>query len=280
MKLKCVVVDDEPLALEMMASYVGKTPYLSLEGAFSNSMEALDFLRSNEIQMAFLDIQMPDLNGLELGNLLSGLPTRVVFVTAYEQYALQGFKVDALDYLLKPVSYADFLRSAERGMRWFSHREAPFADPVGQAEDPEASGAKDGEAVTEAAEPGVRKDPDRPDSIFVRADYRWVRIRLTDILFVESVRDYVKIHLDPDGKSKQDTPGAPFCVMTLQSMRALEEWFPSDSFLRVHRSYMVNMNQVSAVEKGRVVFADGQSVPVSDSYKGLLEEAVLRRTLG
>lgn len=271
-QLKCVVVDDEPLAMEMMASYVRKTPYLKLEGAFSNSLEALDFLRSDEIHLAFLDIQMPDLNGLELGNLLAGRSTRIVFVTAYEQYALQGFKVEALDYLLKPVSYADFLSAADRGLRWF---ERPGNDACLAEEGIADADAGPGAAKAES----IRQEPGQTDCIFVRADYRWVRIRLEDILFVESVRDYVKIHLDPEGKSKQDTPGAPYCVMTLQSMKILEDWLPSSSFLRVHRSFMVNMDQVSAVERGRIVFANGENVPVSDSYKAALDEAIQKKAL-
>lgn len=276
MKLKCVVVDDEPLAMEMMAAYVRKTPYLQLEKVFSNSLEALDFIRSNAVDLAFLDIQMPDLNGLELSRLLAGLSTRIVFVTAYEQYALQGFKVDALDYLLKPVSYVDFLRAAEKALRWFEltaqRVEGNDMGREGCIElKPEENLAEDKGAVY--------REEGRSDSIFVRADYRWVRIRLEDILFVESVRDYVKIHLDPQGKSRQDTPGAPFCVMTLQSMKSLEEWFPAESFMRVHRSFLVNMEQVSAVEKGRIVFSNGESVPVSDSYKPVVDAAIQKKTL-
>lgn len=274
--MRCVVVDDEPLALEMMAAYVRKTPYLELSGAFGNSIEALDFLRKNPVELAFLDIQMPDLNGLELGDLLVGSPTRLVFVTAYEQYALQGFKVEALDYLLKPVSYNDFLKAADRARRWFerSASESARADSQkgdGQEPDFSVSGTVD--------TPLFRSDPEHSDSFFVRADYRWVKIRMRDVLFVESVKDYVKIHLDPTGKSRQDTPGANFCVMTLQSMKALEEWLPKGDFMRVHRSYIINMNQISSVEKGKVVFSDGQSVPVSESYKGILEEAVSRRCI-
>ena len=125
----------------------------------------------------------------------------------------------------------------------------------------------------------MRQDRGEMDSIFVRADYRWVRIRLEDILFVESVRDYVKIHLDPEGKSRQDTPGAPFCVMTLQSMKSMENWFPADKFMRVHRSFLINMDQVAAIEKNRVVFSDGEGVPVSDSYKAVLDEAIQKKTL-
>lgn len=267
--MKCVVVDDEPLALEMMSAYVRKTPYLELAGSFSSSIEALDFLRQNPVDLAFLDIQMPDLNGLELGNFLMGQPIRLVFVTAYEQYALEGFKVEALDYLLKPVSYSDFMKAAERARRWFEKENGGGSLP----------GHPTGMVSLPESENGNFMRSDSSGSFFVRADYRWVKIRMEDILFIESVKDYVKIHLDPQGKSRQDTPGAPYCVMTLQSIKALEESLPASRFMRVHRSFLVNIDQISAVERGRVLFANGQSVPVSDSYKSILEGEINRRSL-
>lgn len=266
MQFKCVVVDDEPLALEMMSAYVKKTPFLTLAGAFSNSVEALDFLRSHNVQVAFMDIQMPDLNGLELGGLLQDRETRLVYVTAYEQYALEGFKADALDYLLKPVSYNDFLRAAQRAQRWFERGS-------GKASMAEV------ETDTNDADVLIRTDADIHDSFFVRADYRWVHIRMEDILYVESDKDYVKIYLDPDGKSRQETPGSSFCVMTLQCMKVLEEKLSGKQFLRVHRSYLVNVARVASVEKNKVIFADGQSVPVSDSYKPALDAYIARRSL-
>lgn len=246
--LECVVVDDEPLALKLMADYVEKTPDLHLAGAFSNSTEALAFLRENPVQLAFFDIQMPGLNGLELSKLLADEPLRVVFVTAYEQYAVEGFKAEALDYLLKPASYDDFLRAVRRARRWF-----------------------------ETA--GVPSESSASDHFFVRADYRWVNVRVQDILFVESDKDYVKIHLDPNGQTRQDTPGSPFCIMTLQSLKALEERLSAKDFVRVHRSYIINLNRVSGIEKNRIVFADGQSVPLSDSYKTAIEERIAGKSL-
>lgn len=246
--LECVVVDDEPLALKMMSEYVRKTPDLHLAGTFSDSTEALAFLRENPVRLAFLDIQMPGLNGLEMSKLLEDVPVRIVFVTAYEQYAVQGFKAEALDYLLKPVSYDDFMRAVKRAHRWF-------------------------EAM------GVTAASSMQDHFFVRADYRWVRVRIEDILFVESDKDYVKIHLDPGGQSRQDTPGSPFCIMTLQSLKALEERLPSRDFVRVHRSYIVNLQRVSGIEKNRIVFADGRNVPLSDSYKTMVESRIAGKSL-
>ncbi|MBD5387846.1 response regulator transcription factor [bacterium] len=241
--IRCVVVDDEPLALQMMRSYVCKTPGLELAGAFSDSAEALDFLRSHPVHLAFLDIQMPGLDGLELSTLLEDCPLRIVFVTAFEQYALQGFRANALDYLLKPASYNDFMRAVKR------------------------------------AQAVIRPDAERKDGFFVRADYRWVYVRVEDILFVESDKDYVKIHLDPAGKSRQDTPGSPFCIMTLQCLKVLEEKLSTEDFVRVHRSYLVNLRRVASVEKSRVTFAGGQTVPVSESCRQALENRIAGRSL-
>lgn len=257
--IACVVVDDEPLALKMMCSYVQKTPGLELVGAFSDSAEALAFLRSGKVELAFLDIQMPGLNGLELSTLLQDRPLRIVFVTAFEQYALQGFKANALDYLLKPASYDDFMRAVKRAQAWFSNAASVVQDTGGNEV--------------------IRSDAERKDGFFVRADYRWVYIRTQDILFVESDKDYVKIHLDPAGKSRQDTPGSPFCVMTLQCLKVLEEKLSSEDFVRVHRSYLVNLNRVASVEKSRIVFADSQSVPVSESYRQALDNRIADRSL-
>lgn len=261
--LECVVVDDEPLALKLMADYVEKTPDLHLAGAFSNSTEALAFLRENPVQLAFFDIQMPGLNGLELSKLLADEPLRVVFVTAYEQYAVEGFKAEALDYLLKPASYDDFLRAVRRARRWF--------DSVA------VGNAGKGQSAWASFEGRERLTEDQ--RFFVRADYRWVNVRTQDILFVESDKDYVKIHLDPNGQTRQDTPGSPFCIMTLQSLKALEERLSAKDFVRVHRSYIINLNRVSGIEKNRIVFADGQSVPLSDSYKTAIEERIAGKSL-
>ncbi|MCM1530722.1 MAG: LytTR family DNA-binding domain-containing protein [Bacteroides sp.] len=258
--IRCVVVDDEPLALKMMCAYVEKTPGLELYGAFSNSAEALEFLRSEPVQLAFLDIQMPGLNGLELSTLIEDRPLRIVFVTAFEQYALQGFKANALDYLLKPASYDDFMRAVKRAQAWFGRDDA-------------GAGQNDGQNAF------FRSDSAHKDGFFVRADYRWVHIRVEDILFVESDKDYVKIHLDPEGRSRQDTPGSPFCVMTLQCLKVLEEKLSQEDFVRVHRSFLVNLNRVASIEKSRVVFAGGQAVPVSDSYRQALDSRISGRSL-
>lgn len=222
-KISCIVVDDEPLALGLMESYVRKTPFLEMKGAFPSAVEAMGFLRSQKVDLIFLDIQMPQLNGLEFSRLV-GASTRIVFVTAFDKYALDGYKVNALDYLLKPVSYADFLEAADRALEWFSR----------------------GTAETAARRPGY---------IFVKSEYRYLQVRLDEILYAEGLKDYVKIWLE----------GSDEPVLSLMSMKSLEEMLPKEEFMRVHRSFIVRKDKVRVVERGRIVFGK-RLVPVGDSY--------------
>lgn len=248
--LRCIIVDDEPLALGLLESYARKTPFLQLEGAFSDGVSALERLKQGDIDLAFLDIQMPDLNGLELARLLPER-TAVVFVTAYEQYAVEGFKVDATDYLLKPASYADFLTACERAAK-------------------RQKGATDGTVGTDRA---TASD----ETLFVKADYKTIPVKLRDIRYIEGVKDYVSIHLDPAGSSRHPGSRTPYDLMSLQSMKHLAEFLPAPPFIRIHRSYIVNLNQIDCIERQRVIFGDVY-LPVSDSYREAFEQAVAART--
>lgn len=248
--LRCIIVDDEPLALGLLESYARRTPFLQLEGAFSDGVSALERLKQGDIDLAFLDIQMPDLNGLELARLLPER-TAVVFVTAYEQYAVEGFKVDATDYLLKPASYADFLTACERAAK-------------------RQKGATDGTVGTDRA---TASD----ETLFVKADYKTIPVKLRDIRYIEGVKDYVSIHLDPAGSSRHPGSRTPYDLMSLQSMKNLAEFLPAPPFIRIHRSYIVNLNQIDCIERQRVIFGDVY-LPVSDSYREAFEQAVAART--
>lgn len=248
--LRCIIVDDEPLALGLLETYVRKTPFLQLEGAFSDGVSALERLKQGDIDLAFLDIQMPDLNGLELARLLPER-TAVVFVTAYEQYAVEGFKVDATDYLLKPASYADFLTACERAAK-------------------RKKGATDGTG-------GGDRAPAADETLFVKADYKTIPIKLRDIRYIEGVKDYVSIHLDPAGSSRHPGSRTPYDIMSLQSMKSLAEFLPAPPFIRIHRSYIVNLNHIDCIERQRVIFGDVY-LPVSDSYREAFEQAVAART--
>ena len=233
MILKCAIVDDEPLALELLKSYVKKTPVLELNGAYSSAIEALKMLPDNPVDLLFLDIQMPELNGLEFSHMVPE-DTRIVFTTAFGQYALDGYKVNALDYLLKPISYTDFLQSVNKAVQWFDRKRGTDNEPT-----------------------------DKPDFIYVKSDYKLIQISLKDILYIEGLKDYVKIHLE--GESRP--------ILSLTSLKALEEKLPTDRFIRVHRSYIVQKQKIKVIDKARIVFGK-EYIPVSESYKQELQNYI------
>lgn len=238
MNLNCLIVDDEPLAVELLEAYVKRTPFLELKGAFTNAFDALALLEKETLDLLFLDIQMPELNGLELSRLV-GTQVKVIFTTAFEQYAVEGFKVDALDYLLKPISYPEFLRAAHKALRWKEMAEA-------------ASSLE----VREIA-----------DALFVRSGNKFVKVQLSHIIYIEGMQDYVKIYLDDNSQP----------VVTLNTMKDFEESL-SFPFLRIHRSYIINFDKVTMVERNRV-FLGGTYVSVSDTYKEQFLEQINRKTL-
>lgn len=232
MILHCAVVDDEPLALSLLESYVDKTPFLQLAGAYSSAVQAMNELPGKEIDLLFLDIQMPELNGLEFSKMVDSR-TRIVFTTAFDQYAIDGYRVNALDYLLKPISYVEFLQAANKALQWFE----------------------------------LVQKPEEIDSIFVKSDYKLVQIELKSILYVEGLKDYVKIY----------TEDAPKPILSLMSMKAMEELLPSARFMRVHRSFIVQKDKIRMIDRGRIVF-DKTYIPISDSYKPLFQSFLDERT--
>lgn len=235
--MRCAIVDDEPLALDLMESYVKKTPGLELCGKYASAVVAVGSLPRNPVDLLFLDIQMPDLSGLELSKMIDTSSTRIVFTTAFSEYALEGYKVDALDYLLKPISYSDFVAAVSRAQRWFqTHQTTPL---------PTATPAP----ADEAAAPS-------DDFMFVKSDYKIIRVDFADILYVEGLKDYVKIYLKSRVKP----------ILSLSSMRSMESALPSQTFFRVHRSFIVNMSQVTMFERGQIIFGE-KRIPISESYK-------------
>ena len=223
MIITCAIIDDEPLAAGLLESYAKKTPYLNLAGTYSSAVEAMKHLRENPVQLLFLDIQMPELSGIEFAKILPN-ETKIIFTTSFPQYAIEGFRVNALDYLLKPISYNDFLKATDKALEWFS---------VAQ-----------------------RQDVYRRDRfMFVKSDYKLQRVCLDDILYVEGLKDYVRFYLK-NGEQ----------VMSLMSMKKLEEYLPKPEFLRTHRSFIVHMTETPLVERFRIVF-NGVQIPISDNYK-------------
>lgn len=242
MILNCVLVDDEPLALALLKSYVEKTDCLRLAGAYASAVEAMYGLSQHgEVHLLFLDIQMPELDGLEFSKMVSP-DTRIVFTTAFNQYAVDSYKVNALDYLMKPISYVDFLQAVNKASQWFEMKQ-------------KAAGGRDEPALAE-------------DCIYVKSDYKWMRIDIGQILYVEGLKDYVKIHLE--GVSKP--------VLSLLSMKSMEEKLPSDRFLRVHRSFLVQKNKIRVMDRGRIVFGK-EYIPVADSAKQELQAYLDRYTI-
>lgn len=235
--LKCCVVDDEPLAAELIADYIRKTPFMELSGVYASAQDAVKSILSDGIDIVFLDIQMPQLNGMEFAKIIPPA-TRIIFTTAYREYAMEGWRVDALDYLLKPVSYEEFAEAANKALRWF-------------------------DLIRSADERSVDSN-----YIMVKSDYKIVQICLDDILYIEGLKDYVRIYV-ADGRRS---------VMTLMSMRALEQRLPSERFMRVHRSYIVNTERITVIERNRIVFGDAY-IPVSGSYRQAFSDFVASRSL-
>jgi DNA-binding LytR/AlgR family response regulator len=223
MIINCAIIDDEPLAAGLLKSYAEKTPFLNLIGTYGSAVEAMKELRNNPAHLLFLDIQMPELSGIEFAKILPK-ETKIIFTTAFKQYAIEGYKVSALDYLMKPVSYEDFLKAANKALDWFCMTQ---------------------KKQTYAA--------DR--FMYVKSDYKLVRVALDDILYIEGLKDYIRIYLENGQK-----------VMSLMNMKKMEDYLPRPEFLRTHRSYIVHMSKAEAIERLRIVFGD-QYLPISDSYK-------------
>ena len=229
MILSCAIIDDEPLAAELLASYVSKTPWLRLAGVYESAVTAMKELRERPVDLLFLDIQMPELSGLEFATLLPK-DTRIIFTTAFDRYAIDGYKVDAADYLLKPVSYDRFAASVNKVIEWFETNER-------------------------------RKTAARDRFVYVKSEYKLIRLDFDDILYIEGLKDYVKIYFE--------APRKP--VLSLVNMKRVEDCLPKPQFMRVHRSFIVNMAKVSMVDRGRIVVGD-VFIPVSESYKNQVQE--------
>ena len=224
--IRCIAIDDEPLALKQMENYIEKTPFLEFLGVFDNALQAIPFLEENEVDLMFLDINMPDISGMDFIKSLNNPPS-VIFTTAYSEYAVEGFKVDAVDYLLKPIGYNDFLRAAEKA------KERIIPKSVETAE--------------------IRRDE---KFLFIKSEYKILRINLADIKYIESMREYLRIHIENQ---------AP--VMALMSMKKMEKFLPQKEFMRVHRSYIVHLNKITTIERNRIIFDKKVYIPVSEQYK-------------
>jgi two-component system response regulator LytT len=239
MILKCIAVDDEPLALQILVSYIEQTPSLSLVGQFSNAIEALKAIHEQDIDLIFLDIRMSDINGIELAKIVEQYRVkgnlRIIFTTAFDQYALDGYKVDALDYLLKPFSFVDFSKSVAKALGYF-------------------------ELIRNPEQEVQKLSPPIPETevayIYLKFEYQLVRIAVDDIIYVESMKDYVKVF-----RVSEDKP-----LLSLTSMKSLEEKLPENKFMRIHRSYIVSLDKIKSATKNSVQI-DKITIAVTDQYK-------------
>jgi DNA-binding LytR/AlgR family response regulator len=231
MVISTIAIDDEPLALQLITGYIEKTPGLKLAGKFDNPLDAMDFIARENVDLIFIDIQMPDLSGLEFTRSMTKGP-KVIFTTAYAKYALDGFKLDVVDYLLKPFSFEEFLKAVQKVQRLIK------------------------------LEKGI---PDQVDAnnefLFLKSDYKIKRINFNDILYIEGLKDYVKIYTQNSIKP----------VMSLTTMKLLESKLPESRFMRVHRSFIVNLEKIDTIERSRIVFGKTY-IPVTDQYKDKFQE--------
>jgi DNA-binding LytR/AlgR family response regulator len=229
--INTIAIDDEPLALQLVTGYIEKTPGLKLLGKFDNPLDASEFLAGTSVDLIFVDIQMPDLSGIEFTRLMEKGP-KVIFTTAYEKYALEGYKLDIVDYLLKPFSYEEFLAAVHKVQKLLRLEQ---------------------------------KVPEKIDVsnefLFLKSDYKIKRINFNDILYIEGLKDYVKVF----------TLHSPKAILSLSSLKLLESKLPSDKFMRVHRSFIVNLEKIDTIERSRIVFGK-EYIPVSDQYKEKFQE--------
>jgi two-component system LytT family response regulator len=224
--ISCIAIDDEPLALKQMVSYIEKTPFLELKKSFYSALRAMEYINENQVDLMFVDIQMPDFSGLDFAKMV-GTKSKIIFTTAYREYALEGFQLDAVDYLLKPIGYDDFLKTAIKTQeRYFSVTEDDIT--VNHTE----------------------------KFLFIKSEYKIIRIELQNIKYIEGMSDYVRIHMI-DKKP----------IMALMAMKKIVEYLPRESFMRVHRSFIVNLQQVSVIERNRIVFDSDVYIPISEQYK-------------
>jgi two-component system LytT family response regulator len=226
MMIKCLAIDDEPLALQQLVSYIKKVPFLELVGECQSALEASKAIQNDIVDAIFIDINMPDLNGLDFVRTLAAPPI-VVFTTAYSQYAVDGYKVNAIDYLLKPFGMDDFLRAANKVKKQFDLENTA--------------------SISKA---------DEDDAMFLKTEHKVVRINISDIRYIEGMSEYLKIHLDSQSKP----------IIVLLSMKKLEDHLP-DYFKRIHRSFIINLKKIREVNKSRVILDEDTYLPIGDLYR-------------
>jgi|SRR3569833_71991 len=229
--IKCLVVDDEPLALHILEDYIAKMPFLELVRSTTNPIEALQLVQSGGIDLVFLDVQMPELTGIQFLRIANG-KTKVILTTAYSQYALEGYELDVIDYLLKPIAFDRFYKSVQKAQT--------IIQPAAKAEVKQEQSAQQNDFLS--------------DFIFVKTEHKIQKVYLNDILFIEGLKDYISIFTSAER------------IITLQNMKKMEDALPEKHFIRVHKSYIVSINKIDSIERSRIFIGD-KVIPVGDTYR-------------
>ena len=237
--IRCLAIDDEPLALQQLVAYINKVSFLELAAQCQSAVEARRFLEHDTVDAIFCDINMPDLNGMDFVKSLAS-PPLVVFTTAYSEYAVEGFRVNAVDYLLKPFGLQEFQRAANRLQERIVNGQSPIAS-----------------------------SPSNDDTLFLKTDYRIVKVSISDIRYVEAMSEYLKVWTESESKP----------IITLLSMKKMEERLP-DCFMRIHRSYIINLNKIQEVNKNRVILDADTNLPIGDLYKEAFQAYLDTKFLG
>lgn len=240
MEITCWIIDDEPLAIELLKSYVAKTSFLKLTGTYSSAVSAMQDATTKSVDLIFLDIQMPEVSGMEFARVIKE-DTRIIFTTAFSEYAVEGFRVEALDYLLKPISYTNFLTATKKALKWF-----------------EMKGS-----IKSSKDSSIAIATQEEEQMFIKSDHKLIRVLYKDILYIEGWKDYVKIHLQ-----NKSSP-----ILSLMSMKSLEETLPITQFIRIHRSFIIQKNKIDYISRNRVIISN-KELPIGESYKEEFNKAI------
>lgn len=232
--IKTIAIDDEPLALQLLCNYIEQTKFLELVGNFDNPLDAIEFMRNSKVDLAISDIKMPDLTGIEFAKLLQN-PPKIIFTTAFEKYASESYRINAIDYLLKPISYAEFIEAVQK-VKKECDRDIPKDNTLYEQE-----------------------------WIYVKSDYKIRKICITDIIYIEGLKDYVKFFIESDSKP----------IVSLNTIKSLTDRLPTNLFMRIHRSYIVNLHKIEVVERSTVLLGK-KRIPISDQYKVVFQKYISR----
>lgn len=233
--INCIIVDDEPLALEILKNYIEKIPFLNLIGEYTDAIKVLTDIGKYSVDLIFCDIEMPDINGIQFAeSLKSSKRPMFVMVSAHNKYAIEGFNLDAIDYLLKPFSFSRFLKTTQKVLDYHTTHNSKY------------------ETIMES----VSEGDDSTDFIFVKSNNKLLKINFSNIIYIESLSDYIKIHIEDSTRS----------ILSLSSLKSLDEVLPSNQFKRIHRSYIVSLSKIKAIENRRVLVGTNVSLPISNSY--------------